>query len=168
MMLLSPPHFNYCDVVWDGTSKKSANDLQTTGNFAARALLGLKKRSSATAALKKLDMMPLCEKRKVHIGVFVHKVIKQNAPKSIVDRYGKQLERNHKHETRAASRGDMITMAHRTSRFDNSTQQRAIKCWNRIPVDLRNTDSTSTFKKDFQKLLLTNYKNDKTDRNVVQ
>ena len=157
---LVTPHFNYCDVVWGGTSKKCAKDLQSAGNFAARALLGLKKRSSATAALKKLDMMPLSEKRTVHMGVFVHKIVNHNAPKSIINRYGKLLERDHKHGTRAASRGDMRTQAHRTSRFDNSTQQRAIKCWNNIPADLRNTDNTSTFKKNFQRLLLTSYKND--------
>ena len=157
---LVAPHFSYCDVVWDGTSKKCANDLQSSGNFAARALLGLKKRSSATEALRRLDMMPLSEKRKVHVGVFIHKAIHDNAPKDITERYGRMLERGHSHDTRSVSRGDMATVAHRTARYDQSTQQRAVKCWNGLPVELRNMENTSTFKKTYQKLLLNCFKNE--------
>ena len=52
---LVTPHLSYCDVVWGGTSKECANDLQKTGNFAAKSLLGLKKRDSATHALSRLN-----------------------------------------------------------------------------------------------------------------
>ena len=153
---LVAPYFNYCDVVWDGTSKKCASDLQSSGNFAARSLLGLKKRSPATEA----RMMPLSEKRKVHVGVFIHKAVHKNAPRDITERYGKLLERGHSHDTRAASRGDLATVAHRTSRDDQSTQQRAVKCWNGLPVELKNMENTSTFKNNFQKLLLNCFKNE--------
>ena len=62
---LVTPHFSYGDVVWDGTSCGLAKDLQKAGNFAAKSLLGSKKRDSATEALRKINMMPLAEKRKV-------------------------------------------------------------------------------------------------------
>ena len=41
---LVAPHFNYCDIIWDGTSTTQANTLQKTANFAARSLLGAKKK----------------------------------------------------------------------------------------------------------------------------
>ena len=41
---LVTPHFNYCDVVWGGISTTRADTLQKTGNFAAKALLGMKKK----------------------------------------------------------------------------------------------------------------------------
>ena len=56
---LVTPHFSYCDIVWGGLSKKLSNDLQKAGNFAAKSLLGMKKKDSATEALLRLDMMPL-------------------------------------------------------------------------------------------------------------
>ena len=81
---LVTPHLSYCDIVWDGTSKKWADNLQKTGNFAARSLLGLKKRESASSALSKLNMMTLDKKTKVHLGVMTHKLIQGKGPSGLV------------------------------------------------------------------------------------
>ena len=156
---LVTPHLNYCDIVWDGTSKKCANEIQKTGNFAARALLGLKKRSSATDALNKLGMMPLREKRKVHMGVFIHKIVNNNGPKEITKRYLCNMERSHNYETRTATRGDFKTLTHRTAKFDCSTMQRTTRCWNGIPSNIRQINSTTNFKRTYQSFLLNQYQN---------
>ena len=52
---LVTPHWNYCDVIYDGCSEKAKNNLQRNQNYAARALLGRSKYSSATEALKQLN-----------------------------------------------------------------------------------------------------------------
>ena len=129
-------------------------------NFAAKALIGAKKRSSARAALEKLNMMPLTEKRKVHLGVFIHNIINGNGPKDVVSRYKKLLDREHTHQTRAAARRDFIASAHRTSKYDDSVQQRAVKCWNGIPFTIRQIDNATSFKRTYQKYLLNKYKED--------
>ena len=157
---LVTPHLNYCDIVWDGISKKLEYEIQKTGNFGARILLGEKKRSSATAGLIKLNMMPLCEKRKVHMGVFVHKILNQNGPKETTRRYGRLLERDHRYETRTVARGDLKALTHRTARYDASTLQRAVRCWNSIPFNIRQIDTTSNFKRTYQKFLMDNFKKD--------
>ena len=154
------PHYSYCDIIWDGTTKKNAMELQKSGNFAAKALIGAKKRSSARAALEKLNMMPLTEKRKVHLGVFIHNIINGNGPKDVVSRYKKLLDREHTHQTRAAARRDFIASAHRTSKYDDSVQQRAVKCWNGIPFTIRQIDNATSFKRTYQKYLLNKYKED--------
>ena len=156
---LVTPHLNYCDIVWDGISKKWEKEIQKTGNFAAKVLLGEKKGSSSTAALLRLNMMPLCEKRKVHMGVFVHKILNQNGPKAITSRYGCLLERDHRYETRTVARGDLKTLTHRTARYDASTLQRAVRCWNSIPFNIRQIDTTS-FKRTYQKFLLDKFQMD--------
>ena len=158
---LVTPHLNYCDIIWDGTSVTNAKALQKTGNFAAKALLGLKRKSSGTEALKKLNMVPLWLKRKIHMGVFVHKMMHSNGPKSIADRYKDKIKRTHSHHTRAAARADMQITAHKTSRFKLSTQHRAVRCWNDIPIDLRAIPDTSVFKRRYQSLLVNNFKYDK-------
>ena len=91
------PHFSYCDIVWGGTPAIHSESLQKTGNFAAQALLGLKKRSSAKKALKKLNMLPLASKRTIHLGVFVHKIVHNGGPEELVSRYTGPLTRDHKH-----------------------------------------------------------------------
>ena len=157
---LVTPHLNYCDIVWDGLSKKCANEVQKTGNFAAKILLGYKKRSSATDALNKLGMIPLCEKRKVHMGVFIHKIVNRNGPKEITKRYMCHMKRSHNYETRTAARGDFKTLTHSTAKFDSSTIQRSTRCWNSIPLHIREIDSTTNFKRTYQKFLLDNYQNE--------
>ena len=43
---LVTPHYNYCDVIYDGCSEKAKADLQRNQNYAARALLGKSNYSS--------------------------------------------------------------------------------------------------------------------------
>ena len=40
---LATPHYNYCDVIYDGCSERAKKNLQTNQNYAAIALLGEKK-----------------------------------------------------------------------------------------------------------------------------
>ena len=157
---LVTPHFSYGDVIWDGTTCGLAKDLQKAGNFAAKSLLGLKKRESASSALKKLNMMPLAEKRKVHLGVMTHKLVNSKGPSELKHAYQDLRNPKHGHNTRSAARRDMRTLSHRTSRFNMSTQQRASKLWNEIPQSIRNIESTSLFKRQFQSHLQAIYSSD--------
>ena len=147
---LVTPHFSYADVVWDGTTCALTRDLQKAGNFAARSLLGVKKRESATNTLLKLNMMPLAEKRKVHLGVMTHKFINSRGPRELQLSYQDLTKPRHNHNTRSTARKDMRTLTHRTSRFNMSTLQRASKLWNTIPENIRSIECTTTFKKQYQ------------------
>ena len=103
--------------------------------------------------------MPLEEKRKVHLGVLVHKLKKGNGPSQLIEDYGRSIS-YHKYHTRSKKRGDMTTLSHNTSKFEKSTIQRATRTWNAIPQELRNIDDTSKFKRAYQSHLLNKYKQD--------
>ena len=105
-------------------------------------------------------MVPLSLKRNIHMGVFVHKIVNSNGPKEMVLRYNERLKTTHSHYTRATARADMKSMTHNTSRFKTSTQHRAIKCWNNIPINLRSIQDSSAFKKRYPSVLVDNFKND--------
>ena len=155
---LVTPYFNYCDTVWGGLSKGLTTELQKAGNFAARSLLGLKKRASATSALVTLNMMPLEQKRTVHMGVLVHKLRKGIGPAHLINEYGNQSTCTHQHQTRSKSRGDMKTLTHNTTKFERSSIQRATQAWNSIPLEIRKIENTSSFKKTYQAHLLNQFK----------
>ena len=157
---LVTPHFSYCDVVWGGTNRTITNDLQKTGNFAAKTLLGMKKRESATEALCKLNMMPLERKREVHLGVITHKLLQGKGPKDLVSECQSLTKRQHSHNTRNSTRRDMNIIPHRTVKSESSFAQRSAACWNKIPLAIRTIDNTSNFKRTFQHKLLTTYKSD--------
>ena len=159
---LVTPHFNYCDTVWGGMSKGLCANLQKTGNFAAKSLLGMKKKDSATEALIKLNMMPLEEKRSVHLGVLVHKLSKSTGPTQLIENYKGLIERRHTYQTRMRTRGEMNSLQHCTSQFEKSTISRAISTWNSIPDNIRKIDSTTTFKHHYQAHLLAKFKDART------
>ena len=156
------PHFSYCDTVRGGLSKGLCSDLQKAENFAAKSLLGMKKKESATQALLKLNMMPLEDKRSVHLGVLVHKLNKNIGPRQLVDNYKGLIVRRHSYQTRMRTRGGMNSIQHSTSKFEKSTVQRAISTWNSIPDDIRKIDSTTTFKRHYQAHLLANFREART------
>ena len=157
---LVTPHFSYCDTVWGGLSKGLTRELQKAGNFAAKSMLGLKKRASATSALLRLNMMPLEQKRMVHTGVLVHKLKRGIGPAHLVQEYGGLSRCGHQYQTRSKSRGDMKTITHRTCKFEQSTLQRATQTWNSIPESIRSIDNTSSFKRQYQAHLLNLFQRD--------
>ena len=123
-------------------------------------MLGLKKRASATSALVRLNLMPLEQKRMVHTGVLVHKLRKDIGPAILVQEYGSRSLQSHQYQTRSKSRGDMKALTHNTSKFEQSTLQRATRTWNSIPEDIQMVESTSSFKRQYQTHLLNQFQRD--------
>ena len=97
--MLVTPHFSYCDVVWGGANNTISKDLHKTGNFAAKAMLGLKKKDSTSEALKRLNMMTVDKKREVHLGVLTHKLLQGKGPKELVTACQASTMRHHHHFT---------------------------------------------------------------------
>ena len=151
------PHLSYCDVVWDGTLVKHEKSLQRAANFGAKSLLGLKKTSSTTDALSKLQMLPLRERRKGHLGVFVHKLKSGEGSTELKETFRNRTLRNHRYCTRSAERGDTTTVAHSTARSERGTIHRAFKNWNGIPLQIRELQETKPFKKSYQRYLLSKF-----------
>ena len=150
---LVAPHFSYADIVWNNCGKANEKKLQLAQNFAAKSMLGMRKYDSATTALKKLELLPLAEKRKISIAVHVKKSLVAKAPNNIQNLFMKQLSYE---DTRAAVRGDLNYPKHRTQQYQHSPLYTAIKTWNQIPIDLRDNNLT-TFKTQLQKQMTKKY-----------
>ena len=86
--------------------------LQMTQNYAAKSLLGMRKYSSATEALEKLDLLPVKQKCNVHLAVFAHKTLHGKAPTEQENCFLKNVPRTG--TTRAAAQGILNNTKHRT------------------------------------------------------
>ena len=150
---LVAPHFSYADIVWNNCGKSNANKLQQAQNFAAKSMLGMKKYDSSTTALKKLELLPLAEKRKISIAVHVKKSLIAKAPENIQQQFMKHPSFE---DTRAAARGDLTYPKHRTQQYQHGPLYTAIKTWNTIPLYLRDNNLTS-FKTQLQKQMTREY-----------
>ena len=140
-------HFNYVDTVWTGCGSINKSKLQRTQNTAAKSILGLSKHASTTEALQKTRLLPLEEKWKIHEAVYAHKAITGNFPKAITRQYHQQqsLVAN-----RSAGRKILKIPQHKTEHFKNSPIYRTIATWNSIPQEIKESETTTTFKNKYQ------------------
>ena len=150
---LVTPHFSYADTIWGNCGAANCKKIQLAQNFAAKSMLGLSKFSSSTQALKKLELMPLSEKRKINTAVQVKKSLSGKAPENLQKLYQNQMIRS---DTRAAARGDLNYPKHRLQQYQQGPLYASIKHWNAIPENLRDLNLTC-FKRDLQKYMTTKY-----------
>ena len=126
-------------------------------NFAAKALLNRTKHSSAAKALKDLNWITLEDRRKVHLGVFVHKALKGQSSRHSANKISSLIPK-HKYATRQKTTRKLECTQHRSALVERSVFYRAMNVWNSIPPLLRNIDTTISFKNKYQTRLLESYK----------
>ena len=141
------PHFSYCDIIWNELSRENEKKLQLAQNFAARSMLGLRKNSSATAALKQLELLPLIEKRNIHAAVQVKKALSGQTPEHISLQYT-NLERY-----KDLRPGNLQVPLHKTDQYKKGPLFSSVKIWNSIPLEIKNL-GLDNFKNTYQKYKL--------------
>ena len=147
------PHFTYGDIIWINLSQSNSNKLQLAQNFAAKSMLGRRKRSSATEALKTLELIPLQQKREIHLAVHVKKALEGQTTDNINMMYQNHINNNN---TRAAARGDLTYPKLRLDQYSKGVFYSSIKLWNSLPQHLRN-NNLNVFINELQKAYVKNF-----------
>ena len=156
---LVTPHYNYCDVIYDGCSVKARSNLQRNQNYAARALLGKKKRSSGTEALKRLKWLPLEKRRKLHTGVFAHKAVNGRSSRHAMCMV-EDLKPQHNYGTRSVRNNNLNSQVHTTKQLERAISFRLSKVWNSIPTTLKSCENANAMKNKWQGLLIDDFLTD--------
>ena len=146
---LVTPNFLYADIIWNiwnNCGSSNCNKIQQAQNYAAKSMLGLGKSTSSTQALKKLEMIPLADKRKINLAVHVKKALEEKAPENIQNLYLKQQSFQ---KNRATEKRILNFPKHKLQQYQEGTFYTSIKAWNAVPTHLKNTTMT-TFKKNLQ------------------
>ena len=151
------PHYNYGDIIYDGCTAKVREDLERNQNYAARAMLGRPKYSSAMKALQELEWLPLHRRRQIHQCVFVHKALKghssYHATNAIAD-----IIPNHSHSTRQKQANTLYSWQHRTTLSEKSVLYASTHAWSSCPKAVRAIKDTKNFKNQLQNFLIDNFK----------
>ena len=148
-------HLKYADTVWAGGNARDINKLQRTQNLAVKSILGMRRRESATEAMKAANLLPIRDKMKIHQAVYIHKALHDKLPTQICEQY-KQLKPNT--EYRSAEQNKLTIASHKTEKFKNSTLYRTVQTWNSIPCETKKIKNSSTFKNNYQKHLQSLFK----------
>ena len=137
-------HFTYADVIWNKCGRINENKLQQAQNYAAKSILGLSKYSSSKQALRKLELLPLQEKRNIHTAVFVKKTLENKGPKELIFKY------NNSRRPEALRQGNLQLPTHKTQQYENGPFYASLKTWNSTPQNIKQTD-INQFKDKLQK-----------------
>ena len=141
---LITPHFTYGDIIWNSCGKENSNKLQQAQNYAAKSMLGVNRYSSSNEALKKLELLPLHEKRNIHTAVFVKKVLDGNAPEEVKTMFDKQKRPANLRP------GNLQLPKHKTHLYEKGPLYTALKVWNSVPSNLKSSNQ-NLFKQQLQK-----------------
>ena len=136
---------SYADIIWARCNIAQAKKLQTIQNMAARSIMGCKRLEHAPPILNSLNWITLEQKRRLHELVMFHKIYNR---KGTVDQT-KRLDTYKRHlniGTRGMGNTQLFIPAHRTQYMKHSFYIRNIQQWNRLPMKIRQTKSTSGFK----------------------
>ena len=151
------PHYNYGDIIYDGCTARVAQDLERNQNYAAKAMLGKPKYSSATDALHTLNWIPLQQRRMIHQCVFVHKTMKGRSSHHAISSITSLLPK-HSYSTRQKKENTLNSYQHRTSLSEKSVLFRSAHAWNSVPTAIRYMEDTKSFKTRLQNHLIDKFK----------
>ena len=116
-------------------------------------MIGTSKHSSATQALRKLELLPLEQKREINIAVHVKKSFNQRMPITIQNLYKKQVSLMN---NRSSDSAILNYPKHNLQQYQQSPFYSSIKIWNSLTIDQRLFDMKN-YKKDLQRSITEQY-----------
>ena len=139
------PLLDYAEIIWsDKDNMTLISDQQILKNKAAKAILSWLVYTSASSALKTLKWEPLSPRRKYYRALFPY-----NCMNGFInfDLNLRRSETVHTYNTRRKSdlRLPTVKTKWRKQRFI----YHAIKEWNDLKLEIRNSDNVSSFKNNF-------------------
>ena len=141
---------DYCNSVLYGTSKSNLKRLQHIQNSLVRLVYTLPYRSSCLPLLKKLSWLPIEKRINFKIALLTFKCRNGCAPKYLSDLVTNYVPR------RSLRSSDSILLT--VNRLRTGTARRSFSAakpevWNKLPIELRQTISFSSFKSKLKTFL---------------
>lgn len=134
------PILEYADVTWDNCPNYLQNAIEAVQNEAARIITGATKLCNINKLLNDLKWETLTERRKQHKLVLFYKMVNGIAPQ-----YLSNLVPHENADTSYNLRSQR-TVPSRTQAYRSSFLPSAIREWNALPVQTRESPSISSFK----------------------
>jgi len=136
---------DYCNSLLFGVSAKNIQRLQRVQNSLARVVAGSRRRDHIKPVLRDLHWLPVSQRIEYKVALITHKVLCSSQPS-----YLHSLMTEHKptryvqsENQRLLSKPSGLTSALGSRSFTRASET----VWNRLPVDIRKTESTQCFKK---------------------
>ena len=127
-------------------------------NAAARIIAGTRKYDHITPILRELHWLPVKEKIDFKVSLLTFKALNNMAPAYLKDVL--RFQTSDRYKLRSENSGALIVPRTKfTSRGDRAFCAAAPKLWNKLPVEIRKSQSVHAFKTRLKTYLFDNYFN---------
>ena len=139
------PLLEYADIVWNNCTINEEEQIEKIQLEAARIVTGTTKLISLSNLYKEIGWEKLSERRRKHKLITFFKMFHGNAPSYLSDLVPVTVGTSNNYNLRNSR--DLACIRCRTSLYERSFLPSVIKEWNTIPLDIRENNSLSNFKK---------------------
>ena len=143
---LSRPILEYCDVIFDNTTKEMKKLIDHVQREALLMITLGYQRTATDNLYKETGLEPLNDRRRNHRLVMFYKINNDLAPEYLVNIVPKYSQPTHNYGLRSLSNNLLQIPFAPTTRFANSFVPKTIQEWNSLNSDMKEATSLSGFK----------------------
>ena len=148
------PYFTYCISIWGFSPKTHLYTLNLNQNIFLRIFYNLKKFEHISIYYNLLNILKIKQLFTLYSLTFLYKLLKLNfCP--ILNTYLSQFQ-NHRFKS-LRKNPDFYLMKPRTNFYINSTIPVAMRLWNTLPINVKESSNLSNFKKSVCQLISSNH-----------
>lgn len=141
------PVFDYADVCYLDMNANLLNKLDRLLNNCIRFIFGLRKFDHISHYRAKLKWLPIRERRNSRTLNVLYSILNNvHSPVYLKSKF-QYLSFSHSQQPRSLHKLKLATPLYRTGFLSNSFQRQAIRLWNALPLELRESPVYYTFKK---------------------
>ena len=137
-------NLDYCNILYYNMPSYKLNKLQKIQNYAARVLTNTSKYSHITPVLKSLHWLPVKSRIEFKILVFTYNCLNSNTTSSI----NTLIAQHHPaRPLRSSNKNLLVEQKVRYNSGSRSFQFASPYLWNKLPEDIKSSETLSIFKK---------------------
>ena len=142
------PHLDYCCTIWGNANSELMESVIKFQKRAARCILDRDFDSPSSELFAELKWMEFPERVKYQKAIIMYKISHNLAPKYLQDLF-QQTADIHDRALRSTSDNLLYVPKPNLEQFRNSLSYSGSKTWNSIPINIKQSDSLSLFKKKY-------------------
>ena len=140
------PQFDYLDTIYSRASRTKLAELDIIYKKVAKIALDVPRTESSLNVYKDMKWLPLHLRRQLHLANYMSRIIHDNCPTNFSNKFS--------YISGGSRSSEMCNLYVNRSASHKNFQYLGSKCWNNVPVDLRNLSDVTCFNNSYKKQLL--------------
>lgn len=148
------PLLDYGDIAYLDLSERLLDKLERLQNVCIRYIFGLRKFDHVSCFRAQLKWLPIRHRRNVHILSLLFNVLfKPQSPSYLSERFS-YLASGSGNRLRSSSNLSLSFPASKSKSYSKSFSMHAVRLWNRLPVEIRQSQTVATLRNRLKKYWL--------------